>query len=386
MKTTTIAAIAAAAFLPAAGFAQTTPATPVTPATPATPVVPAVPGVPAAPDKGPKVPVTYLGIETSEVPAVVAEQLGLPKGFGLVVEYVVPDGPAAQAGIQQNDILKKLNDQILMEPDQLSKLIRSYTEGTNVTLTVLRKGAETTLTARLGKREVSARRRDWGHLDHGPRGPLGPQGMFNANEFRDEMKKLGEELGNLKIAGVDDDAMKAARDQIREAQREAREAVREVSREARERSREAMERSREAAREARDRAREMRVSRGEDGSLKQTLIDMRKAHIVYHDDKGELNIQDIDGKKVLTVKDPQGRLVFSGPITTKEELDKVPAEVRQRYEKVEQQDIPAVSAPPPPPAVANDEENDEPATLREISYPAHPAFPQRPFGINIVLI
>jgi S1-C subfamily serine protease len=85
-------------------------------------------------------------VETSELPSVVADQLGLAKGFGLVVDYVVPDGPAAAAGVQQNDIIKMFNDQILMEPDQLSKLVRSYPEGTSVTLTVLRKGAETKLT------------------------------------------------------------------------------------------------------------------------------------------------------------------------------------------------------------------------------------------------
>ena len=108
-------------------------------------------------DKGPKVPVTFLGVETSQVPRVVSEQLGLAKGFGLVVDYVVPDGPAATAGVQQSDILKMLNDQILMEPDQLGKLIRSYPEGTNVVLTVLRKGAESKITVKLGKKEVSAR-------------------------------------------------------------------------------------------------------------------------------------------------------------------------------------------------------------------------------------
>ncbi len=108
-------------------------------------------------DKGPKVPVTFLGVETSQVPRVVSEQLGLAKGFGLVVDYVVPDGPAATAGVQQSDILKMLNDQILMEPDQLGKLIRSYPEGTNVVLTVLRKGAESKITVKLGKKEVSSR-------------------------------------------------------------------------------------------------------------------------------------------------------------------------------------------------------------------------------------
>src|SRR5436190_8583961 len=146
MKTKTLAIIAALGLLPITGFTQTPPV-------PAVPPVPPVPPVPSYKDKDkdkdkdrPKVPVTFLGVETSSVPRVVSEQLGLPKGFGLVVDYVVPDGPAAAAGVQANDILKMMNDQILMEPDQLSKLIRSYSEGTSVTLTVLRKGAETKLT------------------------------------------------------------------------------------------------------------------------------------------------------------------------------------------------------------------------------------------------
>src|SRR5213080_3240762 len=63
-------------------------------------------------DRMPKVPVTFLGVDTSEVPGVLCDQLGLPKGFGLVVDYVVPDGPAAAAGVQQNDVIKMLNDQI----------------------------------------------------------------------------------------------------------------------------------------------------------------------------------------------------------------------------------------------------------------------------------
>ena len=70
--------------------------------------------------------VTYLGVETSEVPNVVSEQLGLAKGFGLVVDYVVKDGPAAAGGVQQNDILKMLNNQILTDPGQLGKLVRSF--------------------------------------------------------------------------------------------------------------------------------------------------------------------------------------------------------------------------------------------------------------------
>src|SRR6202162_5598394 len=155
MKTKSIVIIAAIALLPIAAFTQTPPVPPPPPGAP--PTGPVGPG--GDRDRSEKkVPVTFLGVETSDVPRVVSEQLGLPKGFGLVVDYVVPDGPAAAAGVQQNDILKMLNDQILTEPDQLSKLVRRYSEGTNVTLTVLRKGQEQKITVKLTKKEVPKRR------------------------------------------------------------------------------------------------------------------------------------------------------------------------------------------------------------------------------------
>src|SRR6478672_4531484 len=127
MKTnlTIITLISAAAFCASPLLAQPAPPIPPTPGAPAAPPAPPAPSALGdRHDKAPKVPVTWLGVETSNVPRVVSEQLGLPKGFGLVVDYVVPEGPAAAAGIQTNDIIKLLNDQILVDTDQLSKLIR----------------------------------------------------------------------------------------------------------------------------------------------------------------------------------------------------------------------------------------------------------------------
>src|SRR5947208_4084205 len=188
MNIKAITTIAAIGLLPISAFTQTPP-TP--PQPPAPPHPPGVPGHPGDHDKAPKVPMTFLGVETSQVPAVVAEQLGLPKGFGLVVDYVVPDGPAAAAGVQQNDILKMLNDQILMEPDQLSKLIRSYKEGDTVSLTVLRKGAETKLSAKLQKRDVP-QRRDGNFMRH-------PERFGMGEDFNEQMKQFGEEMKNMQL-------------------------------------------------------------------------------------------------------------------------------------------------------------------------------------------
>jgi hypothetical protein len=340
MKTNTLAIIAALGLLPITGFAQTPPAPPAPPNPPNQPIPPVPPrdkDKDKDRDKGPKVPVTFLGVETSSVPRVVSEQLGLQKGFGLVVDYVVPDGPAAAAGVQQNDIIKMFNDQILMEPDQLAKLVRSYQEGTNVTLTILRKNAETKVTVKLGKKEVRAR--DNMFDKHRP-----GHGDFGAMNFND-MKDLTDMDGFKLEFGDMDDLGPNIRETVRNAQREAQRATREAMRE-----------SRRAMEEARRSAREMRVFSRDKGAMRSTTIDLGKATIVFTDPQGEMKIENVNGKKMLTAKDPQGRLLFSGPVETKEDLDKLPPEVRQRYDKLEQKDLPAIA---PNQFVENDENVDE---------------------------
>jgi hypothetical protein len=86
------------------------------------------------------------------------------------------------------------------------------------------------------------------------------------------------------------------------------------------------------------------ITSSDNGALKRTKIDIGKAQIVFSDDKGELKLENADGKKLLTAKDPQGKLLFSGPVETKEDLDKVPVDVRQRFNKLQENDIPAVSS------------------------------------------
>jgi hypothetical protein len=309
MKMKSLSTIIAVTLLPLAALAQTPPAPPQPPQPPRPPHGPRMPG---HHDKAPKVPVTYLGVETSQVPTVVSDQLGLAKGLGLVVEYVEPNSPAATAGVQQNDILKMLNDQILIEPSQLRKLLQTFSEGTEVTLTILRKGQEQKLTAKLAKKEVPQRHNlfpggnhDW-HWDFDETGDLGEQ-------MQDLKEQLKEQLGD------------AQRGIIRGAVLQAHEAAR---------------RARDDARRA---AEELRIFCDDNGALKASRIDLGKAQIVFSDEKGELKLQNVDGKKLLTAKDPQGKLLFSGPVETKEDLDKMPADVRERYEKLQQSELRAVA-------------------------------------------
>src|SRR5438094_3311391 len=321
MKIKSIATIAAIGLLPISGFAQTPPAPPEPPAPPHPP------GVPGHHEKGPKVPMTFLGVETSQVPDVVSEQLGLAKGFGLVVEYVEPNSPAASAGVQQNDILKMLNDQILIEPSQLRKLLQTFPEGTEVTLTILRKGKEQKVTIKLAKKEVPQRHsmipggnHDW-HWDFDETGDLGQQ----MQELKEQLK---EQLGDGQ-RGIIRGAVMKAHEAARRAQEDARRA-----------------------------AREIRILSQDNGALRATRIDLGKAQIVFSDDKGEMKLENADGRKLLMVRDPQGKLVFSGPVETKEDIDKLPADVRERYERLQQDDLPEV-APRPDADKGDDADGDD---------------------------
>jgi len=319
MKIKFIATIAAIV-LPIAGFAQTPPAPPPQPPGPHGP-----PGIPGGHDEAPKVPMTFLGVETSQVPNVVSEQLGLTKGLGLVVDYVVPNSPAASAGVQQNDILKMLNDQILMEPTQLRKLLQTFSEGTEVTLTILRKGQEQKITVKLTKKEMPQRH------------SLMPGGNHDMHWDFDETGDVGEQMQELK---------EQLKEQLGDAQRG-------IIRGAVIQAHEAAKRAREDARRA---AREIRILSNDNGTLKATKIDLGKAQIVFCDGKGEMKLENVNGKKLLTAKDPQGKLLFGGPVETKEDLDKVPADVRERYERLKQNDLPAVA---PRADVENGEDADD---------------------------
>lgn len=96
----------------------------------------------------------YLGVSTAHPPEVLRRQLGLSRGFGLVVQFVVPDGPAAKAGLKPFDVLQKLDDQWLINYQQLAALVRSHNPGDEVKLTVIHQGKALTYSAKLEEHEL----------------------------------------------------------------------------------------------------------------------------------------------------------------------------------------------------------------------------------------
>jgi C-terminal processing protease CtpA/Prc len=87
-----------------------------------------------------------LGMVVSPVAPFVAEQLGLEKDQGLMIAKVLPDGPAAKAGLRENDILLKLDGKpVTSRILDLEHIISNIKPKTPIDAEVQRKGKRETI-------------------------------------------------------------------------------------------------------------------------------------------------------------------------------------------------------------------------------------------------
>lgn len=83
-----------------------------------------------------------LGINLSRATVVLRQQLALKRGAGLVVDRVATGSPAEVAGFLQHDVLVRLDDQLLVLPQQFDALLEAAEPDDLLECTVLRGGRE----------------------------------------------------------------------------------------------------------------------------------------------------------------------------------------------------------------------------------------------------
>jgi 2-alkenal reductase len=99
-----------------------------------------------------KVARPYLGVRSVTINQSLAAYYGLPVDHGIYVTEVLGDTPAAQADVQQDDIIVAIGAYTLDEDHPLINVLSHFQSGQQATLTVNRGGQELTLEVVLGER------------------------------------------------------------------------------------------------------------------------------------------------------------------------------------------------------------------------------------------
>ncbi len=94
----------------------------------------------------------WLGLEMTEITAEKAKDLKLTPARGVLVSEVLPDGPAAKAGLQSDDVILQYDGHEVEGTVQFRRLVRETPPGRSVGMTVLRAGKEEKLTIQVGNR------------------------------------------------------------------------------------------------------------------------------------------------------------------------------------------------------------------------------------------
>lgn len=94
----------------------------------------------------------YLGVGLQPLDENIAASLGLPKDLGEIVRSVVPGEAAARAGVQQGDVIVRVNGKEVNPDQTVSYLIANTQVGARVPVEIIRDGRRQTLTVGVGQR------------------------------------------------------------------------------------------------------------------------------------------------------------------------------------------------------------------------------------------
>jgi hypothetical protein len=245
--------------------------------------------------------VAYMGVLTREVPVELRSQFGLPEGFGLMVDEVMPDSPAKTAGIKAHDILVKFADQQLVNMEQLLTLVRSKKKGEIVSFTVITGGKETQVSVTLAER------------------------MMPANEMRQHHRGFPGMPQMQFFGGAGGQDVREHMEQFQRQMREYQEHMQEWGRGGREGPMPQMPSNRGEG------GRRGAGPGPRDGEKRtETRVESHAAaNIIRRDESGEYQLKSEDGKRTFTARPKDGE-EQSWPVNTDAERQAVPENFREK--------------------------------------------------------
>lgn len=136
----------------------------------------------------------FIGVVTASLPKMLTDHLDLKPGTGVIVRTVLPNSPADQSGLKTNDIILKINETAINDPEAFGTKIRDLKIGDKLKLKTIQRGNPTDI-------EVTLTERPFGQLAEIPNQEPLLEGLPDAQALR--LKDLIERnLGALGKNGL----------------------------------------------------------------------------------------------------------------------------------------------------------------------------------------
>lgn len=235
----------------------------------------------------------FLGIVTSDVPDILAEHLALKDGEGIVVRSLMPDGPAAKAGVSVNDVITHVGDKVINSPEDISKCVAAQNPGEKVTLGIIHKGKPEKIDITLGTRPADVASVDPTPLD-----------QLNLDEFpKDIADRIRSALkGNGGGLAIPDANGALGSPQMKDAMRQLKQ--------------------------------QMKNALNPADDAKPGIHMQTGATFRMKDNEGSVEIKSNNGSKEVTIRDQADKVTWSGPWDTEQDKAAAPANIRARVDSL----------------------------------------------------
>ncbi|UCH75076.1 MAG: DegQ family serine endoprotease [Rhodospirillales bacterium] len=148
----------------------------------------------------------WLGVQVQQLTDEIASAIGSEGTDGALVSEVLPDSPAAEAGLRQGDVIRKVDGKVVGGPRDLARLIARHPAETTVALDLWRDGAKQMVKVVAGEmpnRQQLAAAGSEGQSKHAGRSDaLAANLAVMTPELRTELQ-LAENVDGVVITGID---------------------------------------------------------------------------------------------------------------------------------------------------------------------------------------
>jgi hypothetical protein len=171
-------------------------------------------------------PPVMLGVTTAEASEDLIQHLGLEEKSALLVSAVVPDSPAAAAGLKKGDLIYSLNGERLEDPAGLRQKLMNKKPGDEVKLGVYQNGQKKELTAKLAAYDETKFSTVPNITRIAPELNLDELDLNRVPGNAEMAERLQELAKRLQVRPGDDEAIRELREKARQLADEAKEQAR----------------------------------------------------------------------------------------------------------------------------------------------------------------